>query len=442
MDSEQFDRWTRHLDSRLTRRGVCALAAGLAAAGLLSLEGEAKKKKKKKKSKAKNVVPVSPPPPPPPVSPPPVSPPPTSCTPQCAGKDCGPNNCGGSCGTCGNGEVCTAQGQCLELEVYELELAWGEDDTGTVNDFIDSPSGLAVDSDGKLYVADNDRQHIVVFDSNGEWENVWGDSGFDPGELSRPGDLALDSAGFLYEVDAANDRIQKFTRAGDFITTWGDFGDEDGKFRAPSGIAVDSAGNVFVTDSQLHRIQKFSQNAVDPLKYDHVWSRGSEGSGVEQFFAPSGVAVDSTGKLYVTDTNNQRVQILSTDGAFLGSWGTTGTTLSQFEEPGAIAIDSADRLYIGFDEFSGIQKYTTAGQFLGRWGRAREDGVTMAIGAIAIDSDGGVYVSEGNVDEVQKYVPVTNRQRSASTTEASHPERKHRRNGKQRRARGRHHGRR
>lgn len=432
MDSEHFDRWTRHLDSRMTRRGMSALTAGLAATGLFSLESEAKKKKKKKKSKAKNVVPVSPPPPPPTVSPPPPAP----CTPQCAGKECGPNNCGGACGTCGNGEVCTAQGQCLELEVYELDTAWGED--GAVDDFIDSPSGLAVDSDGKLYVADNDRHHIVIFKSNGEWEDVWGDSGFEPGELSRPGDLALDSAGFLYEVDGANRRIQKFTRAGDFITTWGDFGDEDGEFRTPSGIAVDSAGNVFVTDAQLHRVQKFSKNAADPLQYDHIWSRGSEGSGAEQFLAPSGVAVDSTGKIYVTDSNNRRVQILSTDGAFLGRWGTAGTTISQFEGPGAIAFDAADRLYIGFDEFSGIQKYTTAGQFLGRWGRAREDGVTMRIGGIAVAGDGGVYVSEDNSAEVQKYIPVTNRQRSASTTAASHPERKHRRKGKQRKARGRH----
>jgi DNA-binding beta-propeller fold protein YncE len=436
MDSKQFDRWTRHLESRMTRRGVSALTAGLAAAGLFSLESEAKKKKKKKKSKAKNVVPVSPPPPPP--ASPPVSPPPSSCTRQCAGKECGPDNCGGVCGTCGNGEVCTAQGQCLELEVYELDLTWGEAEDGTVNDFIDSPSGLAVDSDGKLYVADNDRHHIVIFRSNGEWDNVWGDSGFEPGELSRPGDLALDSAGFLYEVDAANRRIQKFTRAGEFITTWGDFGEEAGEFRAPSGVAVDSAGNVFVTDSQLHRIQKFSKNAADPLKYDHVWSRGSEGSGAEQFLAPSGVAVDSTGKIYVTDSNNRRVQILSTDGAFLGFWGTTGSTISQFAVPGAIAIDAVDRLYVGFDEFSGIQKYTTAGQFLGRWGRAREDDVSMAIRGIAVDSDGGVYVSEDNFAEVQKYVPVTNRQRSASTKAASHPERRNRRNGKQRKARGRH----
>ena len=90
-------------------------------------------------------------------------------------------------------------------------------------------------------------------------------------------------------------RIQKFDSTGGFITKWGSEGSGDGQFYDPYGVAVDSSGNVYVADSYNNRIQKFDSNG------DFITKWGSPGSEDGQFHYPYGVAVDSSGNVYVAD---------------------------------------------------------------------------------------------------------------------------------------------
>ena len=92
-----------------------------------------------------------------------------------------------------------------------------------------------------------------------------------------------------------NNRIQKFDSNGAFITKWGSSGSEDGQFNYPVGVAVDSSGNVYVADYVNNRIQKFDSNGTFITKW------GSYGSEDGQFSYPYGVAVDSSGNVYVAD---------------------------------------------------------------------------------------------------------------------------------------------
>ena len=87
-----------------------------------------------------------------------------------------------------------------------------------------------------------------------------------------------------------------------FITKWGSFGTGDGEFERPDGIAVDSSGNVFVADTENHRIQKFDSNGNFITKW------GSSGTGDGEFDWPDGVAVDSSGDVFVADSGNNRIQ--------------------------------------------------------------------------------------------------------------------------------------
>jgi len=94
----------------------------------------------------------------------------------------------------------------------------------------------------------------------------WGSAGSDAGQFDEPSGLAVDSGGNVYVADENNHRIQKFTSAGVFITQWGVYGSGDGQFDEPSGVAVDSDGNVYVADEGNDRVQKFTPAGVFVVK--------------------------------------------------------------------------------------------------------------------------------------------------------------------------------
>jgi hypothetical protein len=143
----------------------------------------------------------------------------------------------------------------------------------------------------------------------------------------------------VYVVDVLNSRVQKFTSDGTFITKWGSPGDEDGQFNGASGIGVDSSGNVYVTD--MHdRVQKFTSDGT------FIGSLGSFGSGDGQFDRPRGIAVDSLDNVYVVDVLNSRVQKFTSNGTFIGKWGFFGSGDGQFDDPWAVAVDSLDNVYV------------------------------------------------------------------------------------------------
>jgi tripartite motif-containing protein 71 len=158
-------------------------------------------------------------------------------------------------------------------------------------------------------VADSGNYRIQKFSSNGTFITSWGSSGAGNGQFGSPLYLAVDHSGNVYVADNGNNRIQKFSSNGTFITSWGGSGSGNGLFRGPGGIAVDSAGNVYVSDYDNNRVQKFDNTG----KFIAAWglSAPAFGSGNAQFFGPVGVALDSSGNVYVTDTVNNRIQVFS-----------------------------------------------------------------------------------------------------------------------------------
>ncbi|MCK4734430.1 MAG: 6-bladed beta-propeller, partial [Methanophagales archaeon] len=139
---------------------------------------------------------------------------------------------------------------------------------------------------------------------------------------------------------------------GHFITKWGIEGSGDGEFQCPYGIAVDSSGNVFVADEGNTRIQKFDSDGHFIIKW------GSRGTGDGEFFWPHGIAVDSSGNVYVADANNNRIQKFDSDGTFITKWGSEGTGDGEFFWPHGIAVDSSGNVYVADSNNHRIQKFT------------------------------------------------------------------------------------
>jgi glucose/arabinose dehydrogenase len=119
----------------------------------------------------------------------------------------------------------------------------------------------------------------------------------------------------------------------------------------PAGIAVDSSGNVYVADSLNQRIQKFTSSG----SFLAQW--GSFGNGVGQLDRPVGVAVDGSGNLYVTDSGNHRLLKFTADGSLLAQWGGYGSAAGEFALPNGVATDSDGNLYVADTGNQRIQQF-------------------------------------------------------------------------------------
>jgi len=195
------------------------------------------------------------------------------------------------------------------------------DGTGTAAQF-DRPHGVAVDSAGNVYVADRYNHRIRKITPSGVVSTLAGSGvgGFADGtgtaaKFNYPTGVAVDSAGNLYVADQYFQRIRKITASGVVSTlagSWSGYADGTGtaaQFNYPAGVAVDSAGNVYVADTENHRIRKITPSGVVSTLAGSGSSGFADGTGTTaKFIRPFGVAVDSAGNVYVADTWNHRIR--------------------------------------------------------------------------------------------------------------------------------------
>lgn len=199
---------------------------------------------------------------------------------------------------------------------------------------------------------------VMKWGDTGTLTNRFGHTGAGtaPGQFNGPVGVALDAAGHVYTTEHENHRVQKFRVTQDAgswnvetLTTWGSGGSGPGQFNTPYGITLDAAGNVWVADGFNSRLQKFSANGE---LLGQIVVRGP----TEPHLVNTWVTVDAAGALYVgitSDPNtggdiaNQRIEKFSPAGVSLGKWGSYGGGTGQFRLPFGIVIHAAtNRAYV------------------------------------------------------------------------------------------------
>lgn len=186
-----------------------------------------------------------------------------------------------------------------------------------------------------------------------------------------------------------------------FLFEWGEAGNADGQFSEPSGIAIDSSGNVYVADSLNDRIQKFDNQGAFILKW------GIAGGGIGHFDSPQGIAIDSSDRIYVVDRSNNRVQKFDHNGNFITAWGSPGSTNGNFDRPFGVAVDSSDYVYVTDSGNHRVQKFDSNGNFIFSWGSAGSgtgqfyfpQAIGIAIGGKILDA---VYVGDA-YNRIQRF---------------------------------------
>jgi len=308
--------------------------------------------------------------------------------------------------------VVTSKGESLESQEvmaipspYLLAMVIGQE--GVDDGEFSSPTGIALDKDSNMYVADTDNHSIQKFDKTGTFLARWGgEPSSQEGQFYYPRGLAVGPDDVVYVADSGNNRVQKFDLEGNVQKAWGKFGfawrgADMGRFDVPWGITTDQDGNVYVSDTSNARIQKFQADGQPLLKW------GRDGSFDGAFFFPRGVAVDFVGNIYVADESNNRIQKFDTRGSFLTKWGREGSGPGQFKSPWGIACDALGNVYVVDSGNHRIQKFDGNGTFLCSFGnRGKTEGQLNFPYGIALDREGGVFVVDSGNNRVLKYVPT------------------------------------
>jgi DNA-binding beta-propeller fold protein YncE len=174
---------------------------------------------------------------------------------------------------------------------------------GTGKGEFDSPTGIAVDPNGNVLVADTGNGRIQKFSPNGTFVTI-------VGQFEAPSGIAVDRMGNIYVAEiGSKHRVQKLGPNGKFIAEWAP------GFYGPRRIAIGPDDSIYVVDSGDNRIVKLGPDG------QVLASWGSEGSGDGQFRGLSSVAVDpTTNKVYVADPINRRIQVFDSAGRFLTKW--------------------------------------------------------------------------------------------------------------------------
>ncbi|HEX8053896.1 MAG TPA: hypothetical protein VF517_12960 [Thermoleophilaceae bacterium] len=243
------------------------------------------------------------------------------------------------------------------------------------------PYDVDADALGNLFVADTQNNRIQKFTPEGRFVRMWGRNGGDgtagvgPGEMDQPRGLATDPFGNVWVADHENARVLKFDNDGKLLLTLGanggdgSYGEGVGEFNSPRGICSDSAGTIYVADDVNHRIVKLA-NADGRVLATFGKPGGPAsgfGTGPGEFRLPYGCAVDNRNRLWVADTNNNRVVVLTTDGLFIRNWGvnggdgTGGSGQGEFDEPYNAGGDCAGNIYISDEDNHRVQVFGEPG---------------------------------------------------------------------------------
>ncbi len=291
------------------------------------------------------------------------------------------------------------------------------------------PTGLALDAGGNIYIADNQDHTIRFLSAAGVVSTLAGRAG-QPGTadgtgtnayFNSPTGIVLAPNGLLYVTDTGNNTIRCVTTSGVVTTLVGPPGEygitnangSSAPFNSPLGIAVDSSGVLYVADSGSHDIRKVTTAGVTTVFAGSrdVWGTADGTGTTAQFNGPVGLAFDSTGNLFVSDSANHTIRKITTNGVvttWAGLAGVAGTadgtgSAARFGKPAEMKMDRNNNLFVVDSFYHTIRRIspgavvTTVAGLGGSGGSANGTGSAARFFnpyGLAIDHNGNLRVSD------------------------------------------------
>jgi sugar lactone lactonase YvrE len=280
---------------------------------------------------------------------------------------------------------------------YELADGWAKLPEGW--NFKDV-CGIAIDSQDRVFVLNRSDHPVMVFDRDGNLLKSWAE-----GLFSRPHGSCIGPDGSIYCADDRNHTVTKFSPEGELLMTLGtkDKPSDTGyrevpdlferistierggpPFNRPTGVALSSSGEIYVSDGYANAcVHKFSPDGK------LITSWGGPGPAPRQFRLPHSIWVDKRNRVWVVDRENSRLQLFNASGEFLTQW-------TDLIRPTDLHIDDEEIVHVS-ELCKRVSIFTMDGKLLARWGNAGHDvdnPLFAAPHAIAVDSRGDLYVGD------------------------------------------------
>ena len=312
---------------------------------------------------------------------------------------------------------------------------------------INIPRGVAFDSSGNLYIADEINHRIRMVTSAGTISTVAGNgtAGFtgDGGaatsaELNYPAGIAVDGSGNLFIADTSNNVIRKRTSSGTISTVAGTTGSGyagDGGvatsavLSTPAGVAIDASGNLYIADTGNNVIRKVaSDGTITTVAGNSFGGYGGDGGPAVNatLTGPTGVVADAAGNLYIADTRNHVVRKVGKDGiinrfAGTGAGGYSGdgspAVQAMLNYPEGLALDAAGNLYITDSLNCRIRMVTPTGMITtvagtGKFGSSGDGGpadkaLLDTPSDVALGAGGSLYIADSQNNRIRRLTPDT-----------------------------------
>jgi len=271
-----------------------------------------------------------------------------------------------------------------------------------------SPYGLAVDSKGRLYVADTKVGAIFIFNTEtNDLELIKHGANAKFGSIFG---LAMDDNDRLFVSDGQLHHVLVFNAKHQLEAGFG-----DDTMKDPNGLAIDTENRfIYVADTELDQVLVYDADTFKLLRKIGTTGQNHTLTDPGNFSKPTNVAVDKDGNLYVTDTYNDRVEVFDADGAFIRTFGKNGDGPGDFARPKGIAIDCDGHIWVADAMLNRLQVFTPEGQLLlAMGGFGILPGQFEALTGLTIDKQNRVFTSEQLLGRTQMYRYITNAEAKA-----------------------------
>jgi len=319
----------------------------------------------------------------------------------------------------GNDAIRKVSGSTISTVAGNGSSGFSGDDAAAKDAMLFVPLGMVVDSSGNLYFADSFNHRIRKIATDGKISSIVGGS---PGylgdggpaidaRLSAPRDLALDAGGNLYIADTFNHSIRKVAPDGTITTvaggnTRGFYGDggpaTNARLNYPQGVAVDGSGNIYIADTANNRIRMVTENGIiATIAGSGSFGQGGDGGPAKnaQLRFPSGIIADASGNVWITDDQNSRVRKLTRDAAPENAAPSIGRVITSSMFGGSTDIAAGAWVEIYGSNLAPDSRQWTAADFDGDSAPMSLDGVTVTVGGVH------AYVAYISPNQVNVLIP-------------------------------------
>jgi len=263
--------------------------------------------------------------------------------------------------------------------------------SGTLN----SPSGVALDASGDVWVSDTGNNRVVEFSASGT-----DTGGFTPSgsyALNGPTGIAVNAAGDVFVADTGDNRVVEYSGSGTELNVFGTAGGS-GALNSPSGVAISASGQVLVSDTGNNRVVVFTASGSYSSSFN------------SKMGSPTGITVDSSGNIWVAnsglaDAGPDTVMEYNATGTWLASLGTGESSVhGGLSDPSDVALDGSGHALVADPDYGWVEEFDTSGPYLDEFGEA-QPGLLNSPQSLAVNSAGDVFVTDTGDNQIVEFTP-------------------------------------